>query len=685
MSKSSMNAPSNIENISTFFSLPISFNDKCVDLDKHIIKDLELIAINCLDSTKTKTTESVSSDEPAESSQATSQSCVYNHMFKPSNCFGEKIMKMLPNKYTTDKTFLKDTQTLLKTYKLTNFASDASESAYAPDDYKNLMVAYDEITNDKDFKEKYYFLDWQQILFLNKNESFMQLMSMYNLASPVLSLFLPVIMLIIPFIVIKFKGIELNMDEYVNILTQIISNHAIGKVFTQFNEVDMQQKIYLLISAAFYIFSIYQNILVCTRFYENMRKIYNYLNLLSKYLNYSMQQMRSFVANYSHLKTYELFIQNMQTKMAQLELVQSSLIKITCLDKFVVSVSSVKQIGTVMTAFYEIYDNEENHSAFMYSFGFHGYIDNILGLQSNISQNHVNYCEFDDAIGAETSTAKDNDSLKDKYAIKDLNTTNNKDNDKINQRKKKRKQTKHAKNTSFNDAYYPILIGSNPIKNSYNLNKHLIITGPNASGKTTVLKTTLINLIISQQFGCGCYSSAFVKPYNHLHCYLNIPDTMGRDSLLQAEARRCKEIIDSISNNDPRDTHFCVFDELYSGTNPEEAIISARVVMEYLAKNLNVSTILTTHYVKLCKQLNKNKHIRNCHMKVVKSEETLETNETNEKNNNNNETNLKFEYSYLLEPGMSTIKGGVKVLIDMNYPREIIDNAKRKHSFNKTK
>ena len=53
----------------------------------------------------------------------------------------------------------------------------------------------------------------------------------------------------------------------------------------------------------------------------------------------------------------------------------------------------------------------------------------------------------------------------------------------------------------------------------------MIITGPNASGKTTILKSSLINILFSQQFGCGFYDSAKIKPFNNIHCYLNIPDT----------------------------------------------------------------------------------------------------------------------------------------------------------------
>ena len=68
-------------------------------------------------------------------------------------------------------------------------------------------------------------------------------------------------------------------------------------------------------------------------------------------------------------------------------------------------------------------------------------------------------------------------------------------------------------------------------------------------------------------------------PYDTIHCYLNIPDTSGRDSLFQAEARRCKEILESLEDNKK---HFCIFDELFSGTNPNEACASSYGFIKYL-------------------------------------------------------------------------------------------------------
>jgi DNA mismatch repair ATPase MutS len=159
-----------------------------------------------------------------------------------------------------------------------------------------------------------------------------------------------------------------------------------------------------------------------------------------------------------------------------------------------------------------------------------------------------------------------------------------------------------------------------------------------------------------------------------IHCYINIPDTSARDSLFQAEAKRCKDIltkIDSASEVGASEVgasevgasakkplrHFCVFDELYSGTNPYEAISSAYAFLNYLNKYENVNFVLTTHFLDLCRRLDKEKGIHNYHMKIENVDDD-------------------FKYTYQLEKGISYIKGGIKVLRDLEYPTEIINNTK---------
>ena len=143
-------------------------------------------------------------------------------------------------------------------------------------------------------------------------------------------------------------------------------------------------------------------------------------------------------------------------------------------------------------------------------------------------------------------------------------------------------------------------------------------------------------------------------PYHHIHCYLNIPDTSGRDSLFQAEARRCKEIIDVVDGNSKL-RHFCVFDELYSGTNPDEAVDSATAFMKYITRNKNVRCLLTTHFIPLCNHLDKEKNMVNVHMETEKGD------------------GEQFTYTYLLKKGISHVKGGMKVLRDMEFPKELLN------------
>lgn len=576
-----------LDNVNEIFKIPIIYNNNATKLNDTVINDLELL-------------NSVDKDE----------SSIYDNVFNPSNKPAKKVIEQFAGYYTTNTDYLKDTQHLIKSIDTEELNTIHNKYNFSDFELDEVVSCWEEIKAETGFCEKYLYIDWTFAKELNNNSSFLQLMSIYNIASPILSLCLPIFVLIIPFFIIKLKGVELNIKQYIEILKTIISTHSIFKIFTQFHQVDNSQKIYLVISSAFYLFSIYQNILICIRFYSNMQKIHNYIFKFKKYLEYTIDLMNYYSSKSNQLTKYNDFNSVNETNKNTLIQIYGELNKIS---SFTFSFSKISEIGHIMCVFYKLYDNDIYNNAFIYSFGFNGYFSMLNHIKTNISENKINKTNF------------------------------------INKKGK----------PIFKKMYYPKFINDGDgkiIKNDCNLNKNMIITGPNASGKTTTLKSALINIILSQQIGYGCFESLKLCPYDTIHCYLNIPDTSGRDSLFQAEARRCKEIIDCI-NDKPDKTHFCIFDELYSGTNPEEAVVSAFAFMDYIVKNKNVTCLLTTHYVKLCKKLLKNKNIKNYNMKTLK------------KNDN-------FEYTYLITQGISKIKGGLKVLKDMNYPKEILDNTK---------
>ena len=574
-----------VDKINNHFKMPIYYNNDKVELRKNIIDDLELT--NTFDA---------------------SCNTIYSFYFDNDNDVSKKLTEQISRYYTNDIHFLKDNQKLIK-----EFTSTETIYTDVSPNYKNIIDIWNELKIDYGFREKYYYLDWEMIEFLNNSEIFLQFMSLYNLFSPIFSLLVPIIILIIPFFVLKIKGLPITIHEYIDVLKVVAQSNAIGKLLTvNFSQTTFQDQIYILISVAFYLFSIYQNVMVCVRFNENMKTIHNHFREIKAYLKVTLNSMDNYLKYAENLTTHHVFNANLKEKKQILEKIYIKIQNISEYSLF--NIGKITEIGKVLKYFYELHTDSLYDDAIMYSIGFNGYIDCLKGLQKNIAERKISFATF----------------------IK----------------KNKKGDNKKGK---FNKSYYASLKNDNPVKNTIKINKNKIITGPNASGKTTILKSTLINIIFTQQFGCGFYESAELAPFKYIHCYLNIPDTSGRDSLFQAEARRCKEIIDVINDN-KRERHFCVFDELYSGTNPEEAETSASAFMLYLQKYKNVTSLLTTHFVKVCKKLDKVEGIENFKM-------------ITEKNGN------RIKYTYKLDKGISEVKGGINVLTEMNYPKEIIDNT----------
>ena len=499
------------------------------------------------------------------------------------------------SKYYTDNIdFLTDTQYLLQ-----NFAPHTTD-VMPNSDINNITSILKEINLETGFYEKYQYVDIGSFKFLNNFPLFLQGLTIYNLASPIISLLIPLIMLIIPFFILKFQKISISIDTYLTTLLKVLKNHVVGKALSEFSQVGWDRRFFLMMSIGFYFMNIYQNILSCRTFYKNIYKIRTYLLSINKFLMFSIDSITNI--NLYCKAAYAPFVAANERVKETLG-VFSREISYIDLDK--INIRQISKIGDILKAFYQLFQNKVYKESITYSLYLHGYIENITTLQTNIRLKTINYCQF---------------------------TT---------------------KAVAFKNSYFAPLVKHNPVKNSYKLDKNIIITGPNAAGKTTLLKTTLFNIILSQQLGLGFYKAAKINPYRYIHSYINIPDTSGRDSLFQAEARRCKEILDIIANAERSDRHFCIFDEIYSGTNPTEAIASAYSFLKYIAKWKNVNFILTTHYISLCKLLDSQPLIVNKQMQI-----------TNDKN------------TYKLIKNISTVKGGIKVLEELDYNHEIIASAK---------
>jgi len=532
---------------------------------------------------------------------------LYNYLCNPTHDFAENMISKIGSHYTTNIDYLKDTQEVIRD-------SDKYIEQMKIIEYsvpcRIVIQIWKDLKEDEDFLEKYSYLEWSMLKHLNESSTFLQCLSIINIMSPLLSLILPLIFLLFPFIILKLQGIPITFSLYIHVLQDIAKNHFIGKLFSM-DSFSWDRIMYLFISFALYGLQIYQNITSCIHFYENTKKINTHLFEMKQYVAYSITSMENFISIHKSKVFYSSFCIETEKHCSQLKKLYTILKSV---QPFQHSISKFNEFGHMMKCFYELHANPEYEKSLCYSIGFEGYIQNILGIYENLEIGNIHFANFDADLSGN-------------------------------------------RNTHFSGQYYPALIEKDPVKNRCDFSKNIIITGPNASGKTTFLKTTMLNILFSQQFGCGFYDSATVDPYTYIHSYLNIPDTSERDSLFQAESRRCKEILDMIENTSgsPLVRHFCIFDELYSGTNPKDAVKSGYSFLAYLSKRKNVDFVLTTHYTEICDKLKKHKKIENYKMVV----ENLEDG--------------KVHYTYKIKKGISKAEGGIHILKQMDYPQEILD------------
>ncbi len=128
--------------------------------------------------------------------------------------------------------------------------------------------------------------------------------------------------------------------------------------------------------------------------------------------------------------------------------------------------------------------------------------------------------------------------------------------------------------------------------------QNMIITGPNAGGKSTVLKAIIINALMAS-FGIACAESMSITPYSKISTHLNIIDAPGIKSLFQAEVYRAQELIDTIKGLKDGQFALTIMDEVFSGTNPIEGEAAAFSIGEYIAKYNQSNCIIATHYPRL--------------------------------------------------------------------------------------
>lgn len=205
------------------------------------------------------------------------------------------------------------------------------------------------------------------------------------------------------------------------------------------------------------------------------------------------------------------------------------------------------------------------------------------------------------------------------------------------------------------ELFHPCIDKDTVVKNDICMqDKNIIITGPNAGGKSTFVKSLLIHSLISQCIGIGCSTTCTMTPFYNICSQINIPDSKGYESLFEAEMYRCKNKLDMLREIPSDKFSFFVMDEIFNSTNPVEGIAGAYAIAKKMSEYPSCLLVFTTHYIYLTKLKHTTK-FDNYRMNVIKDTD--------------------ITYPYKLEKGVSKQYIALDLLKKNGFDKDVIEEA----------
>ncbi|KAG5420956.1 MSH6 [Candida metapsilosis] len=181
-----------------------------------------------------------------------------------------------------------------------------------------------------------------------------------------------------------------------------------------------------------------------------------------------------------------------------------------------------------------------------------------------------------------------------------------------------------------------------------------LLTGANAAGKSTIMRTTALAVILSQ---IGCYipaSQARLTPVDRIMTRLGANDNiMQGKSTFFVELSETKKIL---SNATPKS--LVILDELGRGGSSSDGFAIAEAVLHHLSTHLQPVGFFATHYNTLGVSFKSHPQIKPMRMAIVVDQESRD-----------------ITFLYKLENGTAPGSFGMNVALMCGIPREIVDNA----------
>lgn len=186
---------------------------------------------------------------------------------------------------------------------------------------------------------------------------------------------------------------------------------------------------------------------------------------------------------------------------------------------------------------------------------------------------------------------------------------------------------------------------------------NIIITGPNAAGKSNAMNAAALNVIMAQTLGISPAESFKLTPFSFIHTHTVIePEMITGVSSFSAESKRAIKLLQTLRTLKTGQFSIAFLDEIFSNTSPKEGEIGALAYIKAIGDLPETISISSTHYARLTSLAGQfPDRFQNLHVSAEINSEG------------------RLHYDYALKPGFSTQNVAFHILKEEGIQEDFLD------------
>ncbi|MHC5375263.1 MutS-related protein [Enterococcus sp. LJL120] len=197
--------------------------------------------------------------------------------------------------------------------------------------------------------------------------------------------------------------------------------------------------------------------------------------------------------------------------------------------------------------------------------------------------------------------------------------------------------------------YHPLV--ENAVANPVDWQKNTLVTGSNASGKSTYVRAIALNCILGQTI-YTCLAEEFILERGHVLTSMAVEDDIFEgDSYFVAEIKSIKRVLEKVKT---KERCYCFIDEILKGTNTIERISASASIVKWLSDYPSL-VYVATHDIELTEIL------KNYCTDVHFEEQVTE--------------GQGVSFDYVLRQGPARTRNAIRLLKVLDYPDAIVKKA----------